>query len=87
ELGYVTPDGYGPMPPGFEWGNNNTLAEHAQWIADAVSLSARSGRVRLVIIWNYNVFSAPGSPDPAGGYSIVRPDGSCPACNSLAARR
>jgi uncharacterized protein YraI len=87
ELGYVTPDGYGAMPAGFEWGNNNTIEEHAQWIADAISLAAGSGQVRLVIIWNFNIQTPAGSPDPAGGYAMLRPDGSCPACAVLAARR
>lgn len=85
ELGYVTPEGYGSMPPGFEWGNNNTVAEQAQWLADVLSLAAGDSRVRLVIIWNLNYPSFSG--DPAGGYSMLRPDGSCPACDAIAARR
>jgi hypothetical protein len=86
ELGYVTPDGYGPMPPGFEWGNNNTIEEHASWLAQAINLGAQNANVRLIIVWNLNYFSPPGSPDPAGGYSMIRPDGSCPACNAIAGR-
>lgn len=86
ELGYVTPDGYGPMPPGFEWGNQNTIQEQAQWLADALSLSAQSGKVRLVIIWNFNFYTPAGTPDPAGGYAMLRPDGTCPACDAIAAR-
>ena len=86
ELGYVTPDGYGGMPPGFEWGNENTIEEHAQWLAEAISLGRRSSNVRLIIIWNLNITSAPGSPDPSGGYAMIRPDGSCPACSTVAGR-
>lgn len=87
ELGYVTPDGYGPMPPGFEWGNNNSLGEQAQWLADSISLAAGSGKVRLVIVWNFNFRTDPGAPDPAGGYAMLRPDGSCPACDAIGRRR
>jgi hypothetical protein len=74
------------MPPGFEWGNNNTLEEHASWLAQAINLGAQNANVRLIIVWNLNYFSPPGSPDPAGGYSMIRPDGSCPACNAIAGR-
>ncbi|NLX11889.1 MAG: SH3 domain-containing protein [Chloroflexi bacterium] len=81
ELGYVTPEGLGPLPGGFDWGSGTSVAEQAQWLADAVRLSRSSGRVRLVIIWNVD-FTAYGG-DPMAGYAIVRPDGSCPACAAL----
>jgi len=87
ELGYVTPDGYGGLPAGFAWGNENTIAEHAQWLADAITLAARDSRVSLVIVWNFNFRTDPSTPDPAGGYAMLRPDGSCPACAAIAARR
>jgi uncharacterized protein YraI len=83
ELGYLTGDGYGGMPPGFEWGAENTIQEQAAWIRDAINVASNSGRVRMVIIWNFNFVTAPGTPDPAGGYAMLRPDGSCPACDAL----
>ena len=47
-------------------------------------MAARSGRVRLMIVWNvdYTYFTP---SDPIGGYAILRPDGSCPACETLSA--
>jgi len=81
ELGYVTPEGYAPLPAGFEWGQDNTVAEQAQWLARAAQLSASSGRVRLMIVWNVD-FTTYGA-DPAAGYAIVRPGGGCPACQAL----
>jgi hypothetical protein len=48
----------------------------------AISRSASSGRVRLVIVWNVDFTGVYGS-DPMGGYAIIRPDGSCPACDAL----
>ena len=81
ELGYVTPEGYAPLPAGFEWGQGNTVAEQAQWLARAAQLSASSGRVRLMIIWNVD-FTTYGA-DPAAGYAIIRPGGGCPACAAL----
>lgn len=85
ELGYVTSEGFGPLPGGFAWASNVTLAQQAQWLAQAVSLARGSGRVRLVIIWNVD-FTNYGA-DPMAGYAMVRPDGSCPACDALAAIR
>lgn len=82
ELGYLTPEGFPPLPGGFAWAQNVTLAQQAQWLDQAVSLSARSGRVRLMIIWNID-FTNYGS-DPMAGFAIIRPGGACPACDALA---
>jgi uncharacterized protein YraI len=82
ELGYLSPEGYGPLPGAFSWAADTSVAEQAQWIADAVRLSRNSGRVRLVIIWNMD-FSYYGE-DPMAGYALVRPGGGCPACDALA---
>jgi uncharacterized protein YraI len=81
ELGYLTPQGYPPLPGGFAWAQNVTVAEQAAWLDQAVSLAARSGKVRLLIIWNID-FKVYGD-DPQAGYAIIRPDGSCPACSAL----
>lgn len=83
ELGYVTPEGYGPLPAGFEWGNGNTVAEQAQWLGRVVQLARGSGRIRLIIVWNVD-FTTYGA-DPAAGYAIIRPGGTCPACATLGA--
>jgi hypothetical protein len=83
ELGYLTPDGYGTLPSTFAWGQNTTLAEHAQWLGRAVQLLRQSRRVRLAVIFNVD-FTSWGD-DPQAGYAILRPDGSCPACSTLAA--
>ncbi|GAB4520986.1 MAG: hypothetical protein OHK0046_31800 [Anaerolineae bacterium] len=81
ELGYLTPEGYGPLPSAFGWAANVTVAQQAAWLDGAVNLSARSGRVRLVIVWNVD-FSDYGA-DPVGGYAMIRPGGGCPACEAL----
>jgi uncharacterized protein YraI len=85
ELGYLSPEGLGPLPDSFAWGSDTSVAEQAAWLRDAVSLARGSGRVRLVIIWNVD-FTGYGA-DPMAGYAIVRPDGSCPACDTLATLR
>jgi uncharacterized protein YraI len=82
ELGYVSPEGLGPLPGSFAWGSDTSVAEQAQWLASAVQLARSSGRVKLVIIWNVD-FSYYGA-DPMAGYAIIRPGGGCPACDALA---
>lgn len=83
EIGYVSPEGYGPLPAGFAWGQNTSVAEQAQWLAEAAVIAANSGRVRLMIVFNvdFTVYGA----DPQAGYAIIRADGTCPACQTLAA--
>jgi hypothetical protein len=82
ELGYLSPDGYGTLPGNFAWGQNTSIAEQAQWLAEAAVQSASSGRVRLMIVFNVD-FTLWGA-DPQAGYAIIRKDGTCPACNALA---
>jgi uncharacterized protein YraI len=84
ELGYLSPEGFGPLPGDFGWGANTSVSEQAQWLADAISLARSSGKVRLVIIWNVD-FTYYGA-DPMAGYAIIRPNGTCPACDALAGR-
>ncbi len=84
ELGYLSPEGYGTLPSSFAWAQGTTVGQHAEWLGRAVALSRSSGRVRLMIVWNVD-FTGVFGADPQGGYAIVRPDGSCPACNSLGA--
>lgn len=82
ELGYLTGEGIGALPGGFSWASGNTLANQAEWLAGAVA-RARQGGVRLLIVWNVDATNF--GDDPQGGYAIVRPDGTCPACNTLRA--
>jgi hypothetical protein len=81
ELGFLSPEGYGPLSPNFAWASSISVAQQSQWLAEAASLSGSSGKVRLLIIWNvdFTVYGA----DPQAGYAILRPDGGCPACSAL----
>ncbi len=81
EVGYLSPQGYGPLPGGFAWAGNVTVAQQAAWLDQAMTIAQRSGRVRLMIVWNVD-FKGYGA-DPVGGYAIIRPDLSCPACEAL----
>ena len=69
------------MAPSFAWAKDVTVQQQAEWLARAAQLSAQSGKVRLMIIWNVD-FKNYGA-DPMAGYAIIRPDGSCPACETL----
>lgn len=83
ELGYLSGDGFPGLPANFSWAGNTSVSEHAQWLAEAAHLSAASGRVRLLIIFNIDFTHYDPNGDPQAGYAMIRPDGSCPACSTL----
>jgi hypothetical protein len=83
ELGYLSPEGYGALPSNFAWAADTTVAEQAAWLREAAVLASQSGKVRLMIIFNVD-FTVWGEWDPQAGYAMIRPDGSCPACDALA---
>ena len=83
ELGYLSGQDYTtPIPGNFGWAVNTTVTQHAAWLAEAATLASRSGRVRLMIVWNVD-FSDFTPTDPMGGYAMIRPGGGCPACDAL----
>lgn len=87
EMGYISPDGYPPLPAPFAWGQNNTVQEQADWIRDAIRIAGESNiDVALMIIFNAN-FTRYVEDDPQGAFAIIRPDGSCPACDAIATLR
>ena len=81
ELGYLTSEGFGFLSPSFGWAGGTSLAEHAQWLAEAVSLARSGSAVRMIIVFNVDLTRY--DDDPQGGYAILRPGGACPACDSL----
>ncbi|MBI1258642.1 MAG: hypothetical protein GC204_14335 [Chloroflexi bacterium] len=82
EFGYLTPEGYPPLPGAFGWAQNVTVSNQASWLAQAISMASRSGKVRLFIIWNIDFTQY--DADPQAGYAIIRPGGGCPTCDALA---
>ncbi len=82
ELGYLSPEGMGgPLPGAFAWAADTSVAEQASWLAGAAARAAQRGDVRLMIVWNVNFERY--DTDPMGGYAMIRPDGTCPACDTL----
>lgn len=84
EIGYVSSEGYSALPGGFAWASGNSVAEQSEWLAAAARIAKQAGNVRLFIVWNLDSTTYSGN-DPQAGYAIIRPDGTCPACNALAA--
>ncbi len=83
EIGYLSPEGLGPLPNGFSWAANVTAQDQAVWLAEAVTLAKNSRRVRLFIVWN--VDSTSYAADPQAGYALIRPNNTCNACVTLGA--
>ena len=82
--GYLSSEGFNSLPVNFGWASGTSEAEHAQWVSEAASIAANSGKVRLFIIYNLD-FNNYTDTDPQAGYAIIRPDGDCPACTRLEA--
>jgi hypothetical protein len=81
EVGYLSGEGYPPLPAAFSWAAETSVREQADWLAGAVQLARASRRVRLLLVWNID--STTFGDDPQAGYAIRRPDGTCPACDAL----
>ncbi len=82
ELGFLSGEDFGGVPARFSWAGNTTVAQHAQWLAEAVSLAANSGKARMLIVFNVDFTYY--ADDPQAGYAMIRPSGSCPSCDLLA---
>ncbi|MBE2220761.1 MAG: LysM peptidoglycan-binding domain-containing protein [Anaerolineae bacterium] len=85
ELGYLSPEGFPGVPPNFSWAVGTSVAEQAQWLAEAATLSRNSGKVRLMTVFNVDYSEYDMNGDPQAGYAIIRPDQTCPACVTLGA--
>ena len=85
EIGYLSGQEWGSLPTAFRWSGdyNMTVAQHAQYLGEAVSLARSQGKVRLFIVFNVDFTHY--SDDPQAAFGMIRPDGSCPACVTLAA--
>jgi len=84
ELGYLSPEGYGQLPLWYQWAAHTSVTEQAAWLSQAIEIAADYSRspVDLLIVWSID--SEQYEPDAQAGYAIIRPDGSCPACQSIA---
>jgi hypothetical protein len=81
EMGYASQEGLPTFSDAFAWARGTNNVQQAAWLAEAVQLSVNTGMVRNIIVWNIDFQRY--DYDPQDGYAIVRPGGSCPACDSL----
>ncbi|MBN1963457.1 MAG: hypothetical protein JW910_02350 [Anaerolineae bacterium] len=82
-LGYLTPQGYPPLPAAYAWAQNTTTAQQAEWLVGAVTQSQQDARIRLLILSNMDATSY-NDESVTAGYALIRLDGTCPACEALA---
>ncbi|MAX04760.1 MAG: hypothetical protein CL883_05505 [Dehalococcoidia bacterium] len=90
EIGYLSGEEWGYLPSAFTWNPsspiNMTVAQHAEYLGQAVSLARQSGNIRLFIVFNVDfAILKTMEDDPQAGYSLVRPNQSCPACSAISA--
>ena len=90
EIGYLSGEEWGYLPSAFSWNPssaiNMTVAQHAEYLGQAVSLARQSGNIRLFIIFNVDfAILKTMEDDPQAGYSLIRPNQSCPACSAISA--
>jgi hypothetical protein len=81
EMGYASQEGVPGFSDMFWWARGINNAQQAAWLAEAVNLSRSTGIVANIIVWNIDFVRY--DYDPQDGFAIIRPDGSCPACDSL----
>jgi aryl-phospho-beta-D-glucosidase BglC (GH1 family) len=76
EFGWATAEGFGGTPQGFEFANDNSLAEQAEWDVQAFQLQRDWGTTWIAYLWNLNYANLSRDPaDPNAPYSIVDFDG------------
>lgn len=73
EFGWASSEGLGGYPPGFEFAQDNTLEEQAEYDVQAFQLMREWGFVRLAFLWNLNYANTgPQEPtDPNAPYSLI----------------
>jgi hypothetical protein len=73
EFGWASSEGQGGFPPGFEFAQDNTLQEQADFIVQGYQLMREWGFVRLAFLWNLDFAQKGGAnpQDPNAPYSIL----------------
>jgi hypothetical protein len=72
EFGWPSSEGYDTYPQGFEFAQDNTLEEQAQYIVQAFQQMHDSGNVWLAFLFNYDFGNKGNGPtDDPVPYSII----------------
>lgn len=76
EFGWATTEDLNGFPVGFEFANDNTLAEQAQFIGEAIDLMDEWGFVWLAFVWNLNYGAQAGwdATNDNVPYALLRPE-------------
>lgn len=76
EFGWASTEDLNGFPKGFEFANDNTLAEQAQFLDQAIQLMDQWGFVWLAFIWNLNYGPQAGwdATNDNVPYSLLRPE-------------
>ena len=76
EFGWPTTEDLQGYPRGFEFANDNTLAEQAEYLDEAIELMDQWGFVWLAFIWNLNYGPQAGwdATNDNVPYSLIRPE-------------
>ncbi|MGB3715734.1 MAG: hypothetical protein WA996_14995 [Candidatus Promineifilaceae bacterium] len=76
EFGWASSEGYDTYPPGFEFAQDNTLDEQAQYLVQAFQQMHDSGDVWLAFLFNFDFGNKAGGPtDDPVVYSIIDTSG------------
>jgi hypothetical protein len=73
EFGWASSEGFGYTPPTYEFANDNTLQEQADWIVQAYQLMEDWKYVKLAFLFNMNYaqMSPNKAQDRTAGWSIM----------------
>jgi hypothetical protein len=76
EFGWASTEGLGGFPAGFEFANDNTLDEQAQFLGEAIQSMNDWGFVWLAFVWNLNYGPQAGwnATNDNVPYSLLRPN-------------
>ncbi|MEQ9029079.1 MAG: hypothetical protein RLP44_10245, partial [Aggregatilineales bacterium] len=77
QMGYNAPEEFADqLTPAFLWANQNTLAEQAEWLREAILIAAdfEDSPVEMLLVWNmhYSQYES-----PVNGYALIRPNETC----------
>jgi hypothetical protein len=76
EFGWATSEGYPEMPAGFEFAQDNTLQEQADYIVQAFGLMRQWGFIKLAFLWNLDYGNkGTGYTDDVVPYSLIDVNG------------
>ena len=77
EFGWASSEEYSVYPKGFEFAQDNTVAEQGQNIVDAFKLMKQWGFVKMAFLWNLDYGNkGKGPTDDPVPYSLIKTDGS-----------